>query len=214
MLARPAAARQVSVYNPTLGALMRWALSGLLVAVAAAGPPSRATPVPLALIDLDGRRADPLDSPRVPFTVFVFTRTDCPISNRYAPELRRLHERFARAGVAFWLVHADPAETAEAIRRHLKEYGYPFGALRDPQHSLVRMTQARVTPEAAVFVAGPSGARLVYTGRIDDRYVSFGRTRPAPTTHDLERVMEALLAGEAVARRTTPAIGCSIPPLQ
>jgi len=214
---------------------MRWALSGLLVAVAAAGPPGRATPVRLALIDLDGRRANPLETPGVPFTVFVFTRTDCPISNRYAPELSRLHERFARAGVAFWLVYADPAEPVEAIRRHLEEYGYPFGALRDPQHNLVRMTQARVTPEAAVFVAGPSGTpevnpgvplrsrsqrdrgagpRLVYTGRIDDRYVSFGRTRAAPTTHDLERVLEALLAGGAVAPRTTPAIGCFIPPLQ
>lgn len=197
---------------------MKWALSGLLVAVAAAGPPSRATPVRLALIDLDGRRADPLDTAGVPFTVFVFTRTDCPISNRYAPELRRLHERFAHAGVAFWLVYADPTEPVQAIRRHLEEYGYPFGALRDPQHSLVRMTQARVTPEAAVFVAGPSdrgaGPRLVYTGRIDDRYVSFGRTRAAPTTHDLERVLEALLAGETVAPRTTPAIGCFIPPRQ
>jgi AhpC/TSA family protein len=190
---------------------MRWALSGLLVAAAAASPSRATTPVRLALIDLDGRPADPLDTPRVPFTVFVFTRTDCPISNRYAPELKRLHGRFARAGVAFWLVYADPAEPVEAIRRHLEEYGYPFGALRDPQHSLVRMTRAKVTPEAAVFVAGP---RLVYTGRIDDRYVSFGRTRAAPTTHDLERVLEALLAGEAVAPRTTPAIGCFIPPLQ
>jgi hypothetical protein len=63
-------------------------------------------------------------------------------------------------------------------------------------------------------VAEASGARLVYTGRIDDRYVSFGRKRAAPTTRDLERVLEALLAGEAVAPRTTPGIGCFIPPLR
>ncbi len=193
---------------------MIWALSGLLLAVAAAEPPSRATPVRLALIDLDGRRANPLDTRGVPVTVFVFTRPDCPISNRYAPELRRLHERFARAGVAFWLVYPDPTEPVEAIRRHVEEYRYPFGALRDPEHSLVARTQARVTPEAAVFLAEPSGPRLVYTGRIDDRYESLGRKRAAPTTRDLERVLEAVLAGEAVASRTVPAIGCSIPPLR
>ena len=193
---------------------MRWALSGLLLAVAAAGPPTRATPERLALIDLDGRHAFPLDTRGVPVTVFVFTRTDCPISNRYAPELRRLHERFARAGVAFWLVYVDPAERVEEIRRHVEGYGYPFGALRDPQHSLVARTQARVTPEAAVFGAESSGPRLVYTGRIDDTYVSFGRKRAAPTNRDLERVLEALLAGEVVASRTTPGIGCSIPPLR
>ena len=193
---------------------MNWALSGLLLAAAAAAPPTSATPVRLALIDLDGRRADPLEARGVPFTVFVFTRTDCPISNRYAPELRRLHERFARKGVAFWLVYADPTERVATIRRHVEEYRYPFGALRDPQHGLVARTQATVTPEAAVFVAEASGPRLVYTGRIDDRYESLGRKRATPTTRDLERVLEALLAGEAVASRTVPAIGCSIPPLR
>jgi peroxiredoxin len=193
---------------------MSWALSGLLLAAAAAAPQGRAAPVGPALIDLDGRPANPLDTRSVPFTVFVFTRTDCPISNRYAPELRRLHERFARAGVAFWLVYPDPGESVAAIRRHVEEYRYPFGALRDPQHGLVARTQASVTPEAAVFVAEPSGPRLVYTGRIDDRYESLGRQRAAPTTRDLERVLEALLAGEAVESRTVPAIGCSIPPLR
>ena len=193
---------------------MIWVLSGLLLAAAAAGPPSRATPAPLALVDLDGRRAFPLGTQGVPVTVFVFTRTDCPISNRYAPEVTRLHQRFARAGVAFWLVYADPTEPVEAIRRHVAEYRYPFGALRDPQHALVARTQARVTPEAAVFVDEPSGPRLVYTGRIDDLYASLGRKRAAPTTRDLERVLEALVAGEAVAFRAAPAVGCFIPPLR
>src|SRR6186997_632090 len=105
---------------------MSWALSGLLLAAAAAGgPPTAVTPVRLALIDLDGRPADPLDAHGAPVTVFVFTRTDCPVSNRYAPELKRLHERFARAGVAFWLVYVDPTETVDGMRRHVGEYRYP-----------------------------------------------------------------------------------------
>jgi hypothetical protein len=116
--------------------------------------------------------------------------------------------------MAFWLVYPDPAETPEAIRRHQREFGLVFHALRDPQHELVRVTQATVTPEAAVFVAGPSGPRMVYRGRIDDRYVDFGRARPSPTTRDLRAVLEALASGTTPAPRTTTAIGCFIPPLE
>jgi hypothetical protein len=146
--------------------------------------------------------------------VFVFTSTDCPIANRYAPELRRLHDRFGPQGVRFWFVHADPAETPDAIRRHAEAYGLGLTALRDPRHDLVRFAGARVTPEAAVFVAGKGGPRLVYRGRIDDRNVAFGRTRPAPKTHDLEDVLVALGSGTAVPPRTTTAVGCAIPPLE
>ncbi len=67
---------------------------------------------------------------------------------------------------------------------------------------------ARITPEAAVFVPGSGGPRLVYHGRIDDRYPELGRMRPAPTTRDLEDVLEAVLAGRPVPRDAAPAVGC------
>ena len=112
-------------------------------------------------------------------TVLVFTRTDCPISNRYAPELQRLGRRFRGRGVTFRLVYPDPAETPAAIREHARAFGLGTDVLRDPRHALVRLAGATVTPEAAVFVAGPSGPRLVYRGRIDDRAVDLGRARPS-----------------------------------
>jgi len=71
-----------------------------------------------------------------------------------------------------------------------------------------------VTPEAAVFVPGGPRARLVYRGRIDDRYVAFGRVRAAPTTHDLEDAVAATLAGRPVPHDVTPAVGCFIPDLR
>ncbi len=163
-----------------------------------------------AVLDLAGARVDPLPGPGAGPAVLVFVRTDCPIANRYAPELRRLQEGFSAKGVAFWLVYADPSEKPDAIRRHQREFGLSFRALRDPRHELVKATQATVTPEAAVFVAGPDGPRMVYRGRIDDRYVDFGRSRAAPTRRDLRDVLQALAAGSAVTPRTTPAVGCFI----
>jgi peroxiredoxin len=168
----------------------------------------------LPLVDLAGRSIDlqQVAGPRA--TVFLLARTDCPISNRYAPELRRLHQKFASRGVAFWLVYPDPDEPPDAVRRHLREYGYPFGALRDPQHAFVRLIGATVTPEAAVFVPGRADPQLVYRGRIDDRYVEFGKMRPAPTRRDLEQALEAVLDGTPVASATLPAIGCRISDLR
>ena len=165
----------------------------------------------LQLPDLDGRQIEPLRTKDVKATVFIFIRSDCPISNRYAPEVRRLDEKFTKSGVRFWLVYPDSSESSGIIRKHIKEYEYRLSALRDPAHKLVKMTGVQVTPEAAVF--SPAG-RMVYRGRIDDRYVAFGKARPAPTTRDLEQVLEAMLEGKPVTNKTTAAIGCFIPDLR
>lgn len=159
------------------------------------------------LFGLDGNAINPLTTATAKAVVFVFVSTDCPISNRYAPELRRLYEKFAAQDVKFWLVYPDPTETADNIRKHLKDFQFPFGALRDPRHELVKKTKVRVTPEAAVFVPG---SKMVYHGRIDDRYVDFGKERPAPTQHDLENVLEGILNGKPISKAETVAIGCYI----
>lgn len=166
------------------------------------------------MFDLSGRSIDPQQVAGARATVFLFARTDCPISNRYAPEVRRLHQKFASHGVTFWLVYPDPDESPDTIRKHLRAYGYPFGALRDPQHAFTKLTGATVTPEVAVFAPGHADARLIYRGRIDDRYVEFGKIRPAPTRRDLEWALEAILVGKAVASATLPAIGCRISDLR
>ena len=165
----------------------------------------------LRLPDLDGRQIEPLRAKDAKAIVFIFIRTDCPLSNRYAPEVRRLNDKFAKSDVRFWLVYPDQGESGEIIRNHIKEYEYRLSALRDPEHKLVKITGAQVTPETAVFLPG---GRMVYRGRIDDRYVALGKARPAPTTRDLEQVLEAILEGKQVTNKTTAAIGCFIPDLR
>jgi AhpC/TSA family len=159
--------------------------------------------------DLDGHGVEPFTGPPH-ITVLAFTSTQCPISNRYAPELVRLYAEFAPRGVRFYLVYPLATESEAEVRAHVRAYGYRFAALRDPGHSLVARAGAHVTPEVAVFAPG---GELAYRGRIDDRQVDFGKARPEPTTHDLERALEALVAGHPPEVPNTPAIGCSIPPV-
>ncbi len=169
---------------------------------------SAKTPSPaVTTFDLAGEPFDPFAAADAKVIVFIFVNTDCPISNRYAPEIRRVSERFARSGVRFWLVYADPDTSPEAIRKHLQEYQLPPEALRDPQHGLVRFSQAHVTPEAAVFLPD---RRLVYHGRIDNRYADLGKERPEATQHDLENVLEAIVQGKPVPYGTARAVGCYI----
>jgi hypothetical protein len=176
-----------------------------LVALGLAGPAKHRQ-----LRDLDGRIVDPFAAGNRPAYVFVFTRTDCPISNRYAPDLARLQERFGPRGVTFALVYPGDAPP-DAIREHLRQYRYPFAALRDPDFSFASAVGATVTPEVAVFDARRT---LRYLGRIDDRYTSAGSMRPAATRRNLEDALESILAGRPVPNHKTPAIGCLIADLR
>jgi AhpC/TSA family len=138
--------------------------------------------------------------------VLLFVRSDCPISNRYAPEIQRLYELYSRQGIDFRLVYAEPGLTTAAMEKHRKEYGYTIPALLDSDHHYVTRARARVTPQAAVFVHG----QLIYLGRIDDRYVDIGKARPEAAHHDLEEVLAAVAAGKSIRHRETKAVGCAI----
>jgi hypothetical protein len=143
--------------------------------------------------------------------VFLFVRSDCPITNRYAPELQRIAKEFAGREVEFWMVYADSSEAPEAIESHMSQYHFPGKPLRDPRHQLVKRAQATVAPEAAVFDAHGS---LVYHGRIDDLWISPGKSRSVARTHELHDVIAAVLAGKPSPYREAPAIGCSLADVQ
>ena len=200
---------------PGVGLAAAAAVAGFAVVVAftaAAGPteierPAGTAPA-LTVPGLDGALVSPLaPAEGVEATVLLFVMTDCPISNRYAPEVRRLHDEFAGA-VRFWLVYVDAQRPAGELREHRDSFGYPFRGLRDVDGALAALAGATVTPEAAVFDAAQ---RMIYRGRIDDRYVAFGVARRAPRTRDLQDRLRRLVAGETLAFSKTRAVGCYIP---
>jgi AhpC/TSA family len=145
--------------------------------------------------------------------VLFFAASDCPISNRYLPEMRRIEEEFAARGVVLWFVYPNFGTTADAVKQHEAAYGAENHVLLDPDHRLVTLAHAKVTPESAVIVPerGGGGAfRAVYHGRIDDRYLHLGQERPKTTQHDLERAISEVLDGRVVQQPNGPAVGCGI----
>lgn len=139
--------------------------------------------------------------------VVIFVSHDCPIANNYTPEIKRLCRAYRDRGVAFCIVYAERDLAPEAARTHAREYGYCCPAILDPELKLARRLGATKVPEAAVL--SPRG-ELLYRGRIDDRYVDYGKRRPVVTSHDLRDVLDAVLSGKPVACSRTEVIGCDI----
>lgn len=157
------------------------------------------------IVDLAGKPVDPFQTAPGKVIVLIFVRTNCPVSNRYAPEIQRLSTEYREAH--FFLVYVDKKESAETIRRHDREFGYQLPALRDLQHGLVKLSQAQITPEAAVF---DSTRRLAYHGRIDNLYEDFGHARKSASTHELDDAIRAAQAGRSPTAASVPAVGCYI----
>jgi hypothetical protein len=155
-------------------------------------------------VDLAGKPIAPLEHGKP--SVLIFVRTDCPISNRYAPTIQKISRNY-QSKVSFWLVYPDNSESIAAVRTHLHQFGYKIAPLRDPKHDLVRAANVQITPEAAVF---DSGGKLLYHGRIDNLYETIGRSRSEATTHELVDAIEAAVHGTVPASTTAPAVGCYI----
>jgi thiol-disulfide isomerase/thioredoxin len=162
------------------------------------------------VFDLDGRAVNPVAADSSKITVLVFLRRDCPVSSRYAPTIQQISKQYADRA-SFWLVYPDKTDSPQAIRKYLQDYGYHLPALRDPEHVLVKLGHAQITPEIGVF---DRAGQLVYDGRIDDWYVDLSRARSAPTTHELEDAIRAVLAGKPVAKSEVRGVGCYISDLE
>lgn len=155
----------------------------------------------------DGRPVRLLDAPGAKAVVLVFVRTDCPIANRFAPEINRLTAEFAARGARFWRVYPAAGDTADLVAKHTAEYQLTAAPLLDHEQRLAKALGASVTPEAVVL--RPDG-QIAYRGRIDDRFVDYGKSRSEPSRRDLAAALEEVLAGHEVSTPTTKAVGCPL----
>jgi len=161
-------------------------------------------------IDLHGQPIRDLAGPGVRIVVLFFAASDCPISNRYVPEIKRLTQKYGPKGVHFWWVYPNTGDTSKAVADHNREYSITGDTLLDTKQSLVQRSHATVTPEAAIFLVEGGHLREIYHGRIDDRYLDIGQERPQPQHFDLEMAIFAALAGETIPQPGGPPVGCSI----
>jgi AhpC/TSA family len=140
--------------------------------------------------------------PKFKATVLFFIATDCPIANRYAPEIARIVRTYQGKGVQAYRVYVT--KDSKAVTRHGNEFKLNMPAVLDPARKLILATGVRVTPEVAVL--DPRGV-LVYRGRIDDQNVDHGAIRK-DYRRDLRVALDEILSGKPVSMPEAAAIGC------
>lgn len=186
---------------------IRFCVPATLLALTLLG--CRSTPAPAALVvhTLDGEPVSPLGTTEARATLLLFVGVDCPTSNLYAPEIARIYAEYGPQGVDFYLVYWDADVPVEGIHEQLREYSLDLPVLLDFDYVLVDYTGATRIPEAALL--SPAG-ELLYRGRIDDRYVDFGKKRLQANERDLRDALDAVLRGKRPAVARTEAVGCFI----
>src|ERR1700722_454577 len=93
-------------------------------------------------VDLDGRPVTQLAPPGSRAVVLFFAASDCPVSNRYIPEIQRLATQFEPSGVRLWFVYPNPGDTAKVVRAHNREFSITTNTLLDNKQSLTQMAHA------------------------------------------------------------------------
>jgi hypothetical protein len=161
-----------------------------------------------AVRDIDGVLREPFKVEKSHLEALFFVTNDCPVSNYYSHEIRRICDDYATRGVGCALVYTDPTMTDEQARQHAAEYGHgAYPKIVDRAHVLVKATGAAINPTAVVV---KPDASIAYRGRIDNFYAAIGKQRRVVTEHDLRDALDAVIAGKPVAKAETSPVGCYI----
>jgi hypothetical protein len=183
---------------------MNWLASFALGAALVSNPEIRVR-------DTDGIDRRPLKIDKGRAEALFFIASDCPVSNYYSHEIRRICDEYAAKGLSCALVYIDPTLTDAAVAKHAQEYGHgSYPKIVDRTHALVAATGAAITPEVVVIRNDES---IAYRGRIDNFYAALGRPRRMVTEHDLRDALDAVFSGKPVPKAETQAVGCYIPGL-
>ena len=158
---------------------------------------------------------------------WTFTRDIAPVIYSNCAGCHRPGE----AGPFPLLTYDDVRRRAQIIQT-VTQTRYMPPWLPEPGHGefegVRRLTDAQITMiEEWVAAGAPEGnpadlpalpvwtkGCMLYRGRIDNRYVTFGKVRPRATQNDLEEVLDMVVAGQPVDPRVTKPIGCYISDMQ
>ena len=97
--------------------------------------------------------------------IFVFLAAECPVAQRYAMRLKRMHTDFADKHVTLIGVYANENDSVDDIKAYLAKAEFPFPIVKDTDGSLARHLGATMTPQAHLI---DSRGVLRYRGPIDD----------------------------------------------
>jgi peroxiredoxin len=169
-----------------------------------------------SLPGIDGKTHKLSDYSASPYLMVMFICNHCPTSQLYEGRIKSLVEDYRGKGVAFVAIqpndpkaitlselgYTDVSDSLEEmkIRAEYRHFNFPY--LYDGEtQSVTQAYGAQATPHVFLF---DKERKLRYEGRIDD-----SQREARVRTRDARNALDALLAGQPIARPHTPAFGCS-----
>jgi hypothetical protein len=139
-------------------------------------------------------------------TVWVFLAVDCPISQKYISELRRMDSVYATRKLRVRGVIPGKVNPEE-VRTFVQEYAIKFPVQIDRDFTRVRKFHATITPEAVLV---NQHEQVLYQGAIDNWFFDLGKYRQRVTEHYLQNAIDAAMQGKTPNIQKTEAVGCII----
>lgn len=155
-------------------------------------------------IDVDGTLRRLGDEEGAGPVALVFVDSECPVSSRYLGELNAFAETARQYGIDFYAVVSSPYRNWADAKALRDQYGLNFPVLFDPSGDLAGRLNPVTLGEA--FVINEQD-RMIYRGRIDDRFAGIGELRRVIRHHDLLQAFEVAHDPNAQGWATAP-IGC------
>ncbi len=138
--------------------------------------------------------------------VLYFNSTQCPVTNRYMPSLRKMQSELTDDKVVTVVINSNQHDSADEMRKHAIDYDLTFPVLRDATGQVARNLAVTRTAEAIVL---DRNLKVRYRGAIDDRYER-GVTRPKATKHFVSDALTSVLAGRSVGIPITDVEACPL----
>jgi hypothetical protein len=154
--------------------------------------------------DVAGQRHAFAASRDVRAVAFVFLGTECPVSQKYIPELNRIAKGHTNGVQMFGVISSQSTTRAEAAE-FIRDYAVRFPVLYETNHALARWLRPTHVPHA--FVLTREGD-IMYRGRIDDAFAAPGKPRAVVRQRELRDALAAVVAGKRPAKPYAPPVGC------
>ncbi|MCX8198382.1 MAG: thioredoxin family protein [Candidatus Micrarchaeota archaeon] len=163
---------------------------------------------PFELMGIDGRKHRLEDYRGCKAFLVVFMCNHCPYVKAKFSRLNQIFGKYSPFGLKMVGINPNdfrqyPEDSFENMKKVAAEQNFKFDYLIDETQEVAKAYGAVCTPDPFLF---DSQFRLAYHGRLDDA-LSPDKT---PTKFEMERAIEAVLAGKKPPHEFLHSQGCSI----
>ena len=140
-------------------------------------------------------------------SLYLFLLDDCPICLNYTPLLNELYSEYGTR-INFQGYFPNFSSKPKKIALFKETYKIEFPLQTDYYKEQAKKWNAQVTPEVILY--NNTTKKIIYQGRIDNKFVRLGKRRNVVTEHNLINAIKLTLDSKVVLSPFAEPIGCFI----